>query len=261
MVVRLRLVITALVAALLVYGALQGWASYRRMTLVGLTDRRCSADGWVVTGRVPDDWGGLCGYDTANARLIASGTRPDVVMIGDSLTAGWPEIALPGGGAGIVTRGVGGQSSSQILLRFRQDALSLRPKIIHMLMGTNDLAGLTGPVTLDQVAGNVLTMAELAHLHGHAVILGTVPPARDFLWFRFGDPAPDVRRLNERLRWLAAHNGLVLADYHAVLARPDGSLRQELYMDDGIHLNAAGYAAIQPVFEAALAQARRRPAR
>lgn len=252
---RTRFLVAALIAALLGWGGLSGWQFYRHMQLVGLSDRPCSADGHIVTGRFLDDWGQLCGFRADNRRLLASGARPEVVMIGDSLTAAWPEQ-----GQRIVMRGIAGQSSSQILLRFRQDALALNPRVIHILMGTNDLVGLTGPVTLDQYAGNLLDMVELAQARGETVIVGTIPPARSFLWFHLGDPAPDVDRLNARLRQLAKARGLVLADYHAALVHPDGSTRTDLFMDDGIHLTRTGYAAIQPVFDAALAEARARQA-
>lgn len=254
---RTRNLAIALIIALLAWGGLSGWQLYRHMQLVGLSDRPCNARGEVVTGRFLDDWAQLCGFREDNRRLLASGARLDVVMIGDSLTAAWP-----GQGPRIAMRGIAGQSSSQILLRFRQDALALNPRVIHILMGTNDLVGLTGPVTLDQYAGNLLDMVELAQARGETVIVGTIPPARSFLWFHLGDPAPDIDRLNARLRQLAKTHGLVLADYHAALVRRDGSARTELFMDDGIHLTAAGYAAIQPVFDAALAEARaRQPAR
>lgn len=254
MAIRLRVVIAALVAGLAVYAGLHRWQDHRRMGLVGLTDRPCGADGTVVTGRGLDDWATLCGYREANRKLIASGTRPEVVMIGDSLTTGWPETLLPG--PQVVTRGVGGQASGQVLLRFRQDALALHPRLIHILVGTNDLAGLTGPMTLDQITGNLLDMVELAQAHGIRVILGTVPPARDFEGLRLGDPAPDIARLNRRLRQVAAERHLVLADYHAALVGADGRPREDLYMDDGIHLTAQGYEALRPVLDAALAKVR-----
>lgn len=258
MIVRLRVVIVALAAGLLVYTGVFAWQGYRRMSQIGLTDQPCTADGLTITGRAADDWGWLCGYRAENQRLIASGIRPEVVMIGDSLTAAWPAhdpaIAPP-----IAMRGIGGQTSEKVLLRFRQDALSLRPRIIHLLVGSNDIAGYAGPFTATRYTDNMLDMIELARVHGQTVILGTIPPMRASSWLRANDPAPQIVRLNTRLRALATP-GVVLADYHAALARPDGSPRGGMLMDDGIHLAPAGYAAIRPVFEAALAEARKRQA-
>jgi len=250
--IRPRILVLALVAALGVYAAFTTWADHRRMALVGLTERPCGADGQVVTGRPLDDWATLCGYREENRRMIAAGIRPGVVMIGDSLTAAWPRAGLE---RHIVTRGVGGQASGQVLLRFRQDALALRPRIVHIWVGTNDIAGHTGPVALDQITANLLDMVERARAHGIKVIVGTVPPARDFKGFRLGDPAPDIARLNALLRHLSSRRGLVLADYHAALLRPDGTVRKALFMEDGIHLTAAGYEALRPVLTEALAKA------
>ena len=252
MAVRPRLVLIGLALALVVYLGLTAWYQHRRAALIGLTERPCTVEGRSATGSDMDDWAALCAWRAENRRLLASGRRPEMVMIGDSLTERWPGLD-----DGIITRGVGGQTSAQVLLRFRQDAIALRPRIVHILVGANDLLGLGGPVSADQFAGNVLDMVELAQLHGAAVIVGTVPPMRDFAGYKPGDPAPDIARLNARLSRLAASRGLVLADYHAALIGPDARRGQALFTDDGIHLSREGYAAMKPVLDAALAEARR----
>lgn len=249
MVVRLRILVLGLFLAGLVLVGHSLWQNQRRARLVGLTDTPCTPAGRSVTGSDFDDWGGLCFYRTSNAALRREGLHPEVVMIGDSITMGWPTL-----GTQVVNRGIGGQTSSQVLLRFRQDALDLSPRVIHLLLGSNDAFGLTGPVTLDQIDGNVRAMAEQARLHGAVLILGTIPPSKGFGGLFEPDPSPAIARVNERLRQIARQEGLVLADYHAALSRADGSIREELFVD-GIHPNAAGYAAMQPVYRATLSEA------
>ncbi|WP_052223218.1 GDSL-type esterase/lipase family protein [Novosphingobium malaysiense] len=251
MVLRPRIVLTGIALAVAVFLGLTFWHQSQRAALIGLTDRACTAEGRSVTGSDFDDWAALCAYREDNLAL-ANAPSPEVVMIGDSLTERWP-----GQTTGIVKRGVGGQSSAQVLLRFRQDALSLKPRIVHILLGTNDLLGLNGPFTIEQFEGNVLNMTELARLHGAVVVLGTVPPMRDFAGYKPGDPAPDVASLNTVLRKLAQTHGFGLADYHSVLVRPDGTRREELFGEDGLHLTAEGYRALQPVFDDALRRARK----
>lgn len=250
MVVRPRIVLTGIALAIAVFLGLTFWHQSQRAALIGLTDRACTPEGRSVTGSDLDDWAALCAYREENLAL-ASAPAPDVVMIGDSLTERWP-----GQTTGIVKRGVGGQSSAQILLRFRQDAVSLKPRIVHILLGTNDLLGLNGPFTIEQFEGNVLNMAELARLHGAVVILGTIPPMRDFAGYKPGDPAPDIARLNTALRALARTHGFGLADYHKALVHPDGTMREALFLEDGIHLTAQGYQRVQRVFDDALSRAR-----
>ena len=250
--VRLRFVLTGLALAGLVYAALHFAYDYRRAGLIGLSEQPCTAQGRSVTGSDRDDWAALCAWRAENRQL--GGQRPDVVMIGDSLTEHWPG-EIPG----VVRRGVSGQTGAQVLLRFRQDALDLHPRVIHILLGANDLLGFNGPFTARQFEGTVLDMVELAELHGARVILGTIPPMRDFGGYVRGDPAPGVARLNAVLRSIASRRGLVLADYHAALVMPDGTMRAELFAGDGRHLNARGYAVMQRVFDAALESARLPP--
>lgn len=252
--VRLSVLLAALLLGVAAYVAVGQYRAWTRAALVGLTDRPC-AGSEVVTGEAYDDWAARCFYRAQNARLTASGRQPEVVMIGDSLTMGWPDQ-----GEAIVSRGIGQQSSAQILLRFMPDAMKLHPRVVHILAGTNDVAGTTGPVSPDQLGDNLLAMVDIARARGVTVILGTIPPARGL---GPGDTRAAIARANEQIALLArTQPGVVLADYHAALARPDGSPREDLFLD-GVHPNAAGYAAMQPVFEGALETARvtRGPAR
>lgn len=248
---RRRIVLIGLALAAVVYLGLTFWYHRHRATLIGLTDQPCRADGRPVTGNGYDDWAALCRYRAENLQLASGHARPEVVMIGDSLTELWP-----GTDPRVANRGVMGQTSAQVLLRFRQDALALQPRVLHILLGTNDVLGVTGPVTLDQFEGNLLDMTELAQLHGAVVILGTIPPIEHFATFKPGEPARDVARVNAAIRNVAASRHLILADYHAALVNSDGSMREELFESDGIHLTAKGYAKMQAVFDEAVARAR-----
>lgn len=248
--VRLSFVTLGLLLAVAAYFLTGYLHERRRLALVGLTENACTADGGAVTGRDLDDWAGLCVYRARNTALIAAKAWPEIVMIGDSITMGWPDRDRD---RGIVNRGIGRQSSGQILLRFQPDAVALRPRIVHILVGTNDVAGTTGPVTLDQLTDNVRTMVTLAKAARMQVIVGTIPPASDYDFGHRGDPRAAIARVNEMLRILASNERIILVDYHAVLARPDGLPRTDLFAD-GVHPNPRGYAAIQPLFNRAVAE-------
>jgi lysophospholipase L1-like esterase len=250
MTIRLPVLLTGLLLAAGLHFGLGEWREAQRGALVGLSDNPCAPDGTVITGRPSDDWAARCFYRAQNVALMASGRRPEVVMIGDSLTMGWPVME------GVVDRGIGLQTSDQIMLRFREDVVQLSPRVVHILVGINDVAGITGPVTLEQYRGNLTAMIEMAQANGITVIIGTVPSARSFPLNPAITPGPAVTRLNGVVHSLADDYGLVLADYNAVMSLPDGSIRAQNYIDDGVHPGPAGYAAMQPVFDAALRQAR-----
>lgn len=247
--VRLPFILVGLASALGVYAGLSIWHSRQRAELVGLTGQPCASTGRSVTGHDFDDFAGLCVWREENRALLSAKSPVDVVMIGDSLIERWP-VRKPG----IVTRGVGGQTSAQVLIRFRQDAIALHPRTIHLLVGTNDLLGLGGPFTIAQFSDRVRDMIDLARLQGASVILGTIPPMRDYAGFKPGNPAPAVAQINDALRKAADTGGVALADYHAALSLPDGSIRQELFLEDGLHLKPEGYKVLQSVFDAALLQ-------
>lgn len=208
----------------------------------GMTDRPCSANGGPVTGDPKDDWARLCGYRLANAEMLKSDTRPGVVMIGDSITARSPFATR-----NIVNRGIAGQTSAQVMARFQQDAIALKPQVIHILVGINDVSGNAGPVSPDMFKDNIRAMVDMAEAHGITVILGTIPPARGFFWKPEVKPGFWVPMLNAWLAQYAREKGLILADYHAALSTSDGRIRQNYFTEDGVHPNAAGYAAMKPV--------------
>jgi len=140
-----------------------------------------------------------------------------------------------------------------MLLRFEADVLALKPAAVHILGGVNDIAGNTGPTTLEDLENNVMSMVELAKAHGVKVVLATPLPAAEFSWAPQLKPADAIARYVAWIKTYAAEQGLVLADYFTPLATPDGAMKPELTRD-GVHPNKAGYDAIEPVTRAAIAK-------
>lgn len=192
------------------------------------------------------DWPNLGRYETANAALIASGARPGVVFMGDSITEAWP-LADPNlFSTAHVCRGIGGQTSPQMLVRFYADVIGLNPKALHLLCGANDIAGNTGPTTPARYQASVRAMTELAAAHGARVILGAILPADRIGWRPGFDPRPWIAELNAWLAGLAAASGFAFADYHAALRDERDGLRAA-FSHDGVHPNRRGYAAMREV--------------
>lgn len=222
----------------------------------GLTDSPCPR---AVAGPAPDlarDWPNLCRYKEANALLVGA-TRPKVVFMGDSITEGWvagdPALFTND----VVGRGIGGQTSPQMLVRFRQDVVALRPRVVHIMAGTNDIAGNTGPATVQDYQNNILAMIDVARANGIAVVLAGIPPSQRLYWRGDLDPRPLIRELNAWLSATATEQGLVFVDYGTVLADADGGLRAD-FGNDGVHPNRSGYAAMRPLAERAIAAASER---
>jgi lysophospholipase L1-like esterase len=199
------------------------------------------------------DWPALCRFSADNARLIAASVKPSLVFMGDSITENWllGDPALFNDNS--VNRGIGGQTTPQMLLRFRADVVALRPSTVHILAGTNDVAGNTGPTTVNDFKNNIMSMVELAKANGIKVLLGSIPPAATFSWQPAIDPVPRIRELNAWLREYAAAQNLQYIDYYAALAGPAGELRSELG-NDGVHPNRDGYAIMKRLLDQALVQ-------
>ncbi len=198
------------------------------------------------------DWPNVCRYRAANADLmkLPDGER-QVVFMGDSITQNWGVADPAYFTHGTVNRGISGQTTPQMLARFRSDVIALKPRVVHIMAGVNDIAGNTGPVTLDDIKGNLASMVELAQANNIRVVLSTVLPAGSFSWSPDTKPAPAIDKLNAWIRAYAAEKHLVLADYYPALALPDGSMRSEFSLD-GVHPNKAGYRAMAPITEAAI---------
>lgn len=202
-----------------------------------------------------EDWARLSFYRVANSQL-GPPSRARVVFIGDSITEGWAAQPLFKDNPDFVGRGIGGQTLPQMLLRLRSDAIELKPAVIHLMGGTNDVAENTGPESDAEIQGYIMSMVELARANGIQVVLASIPPASDFPWRPGLNPAPRIRRLNTWYRDYATRQGLVYVDYASVLATPEGGVKPD-FSQDGVHPNAAGYAAMQSLATAAIRRALR----
>jgi lysophospholipase L1-like esterase len=205
-----------------------------------------------------NDFGELARYRAANAKLTPPAAGENrVVFLGDSITDGWLLTAFfPG--KPYVNRGIGGQTTAQMLVRFRQDVIALRPKVVVILAGTNDIAGNTGPVSLAEIEDNFASMAELARAHGIRVVFSSVIPVHNYtpasaITFPLRPPAQIVA-LNRWLKDYAAANGGVYLDYFAAMIDEHGLLRREL-AGDGLHPTKAGFAIMAPLAEQAIDRA------
>lgn len=213
------------------------------------------------------DWGFLAKYrDADNALPAPAPNELRVVFMGDSITEGWgmkgtngaPDRGVFFPGKPYVNRGISGQTSPQMLVRFRQDVIDLKPKVVVILAGTNDIAENTGKMTLEETAGNITSMSELARANRIRVVLCSTLPASDFSWHKGLQPAPKIRQLNAWIKDYAAKNGFVYVDYYSPMANAEGGLKSEL-SPDGVHPNAAGYAIMAPLAEAGIAEALKKP--
>jgi lysophospholipase L1-like esterase len=187
------------------------------------------------------DWPNLCKYRSADAALS---TPTKVVFIGDSITESWvtddPKLFTDG----VVGRGISGQTSPQILLRFFQDVIELRPRLVHIMAGTNDIAGNTGPTTKQDFKNNITAMVDLARAHHIQVALASILPASSFSWKAGLEPAATIKELNGWLRSYAQKSHVRYVDYYAVLNDGQGGFKAEL-THDGVHPNRDGYAAMR----------------
>jgi lysophospholipase L1-like esterase len=206
--------------------------------------------------RLLNDWPNLARYREANARagLPAAGEKR-VVFMGDSITDGWirlsPEFFQ---NHPYLDRGISGQTTPQMLIRFRQDVIALKPKAVVILAGTNDIAGNTGPSTPEMIEDNLMSMVELARANDIKVILASILPAYDFPWRRGLEPAKKIAAMNDWIKAYAARTGVTYLDYYSSMVDDRGGLNPELSAD-GVHPNKAGYAIMEPLAEKAIAQA------
>lgn len=209
-----------------------------------------------------DDWAQLNRYAAANASLAAPapGSKPRVVFFGDSLTDAWHNIGASFGPGQYVNRGISGQTTPQMVVRFRQDVINLHPAAVVILAGTNDIAGNTGPYVPAATHDNFLSMLDLAQANHIRVVVSSVLPASAFSWNPGQQPAQTIRDLNAWLKDVCAQRGLIYLDYYPALANADGGMRDGLSRD-GVHPTAAGYAIMEPLADKAIAQALAQPQR
>lgn len=203
-----------------------------------------------------NDWAGQCRYRDANAQA-AKAPAPRVVFMGDSITENWVRLDPDLFVGGVVGRGISGQTTPQMLVRFYADVVSLKPRVVHIMAGTNDIAGNTGPTSDDRFKANITAMVDLAQANGIAVVLASIPPAATFSWRPQLKPDPKIRELNAWLQGFAKARGLTYVDYHKALAGPQGEL-PAAYGSDGVHPIRAGYAVMRPLALQAIAEAERK---
>jgi lysophospholipase L1-like esterase len=206
--------------------------------------------------RLRTDWPFLQRYAAQNAvdRDLPAARRR-VVFIGDSITQGWfdkqPEFFI---GAGLIGRGIGGQVTAQMLVRFWPDVVALKPAAVHILAGVNDIAQNAGPYDLAATQANLQAMTTLAQAAGIKVILSTILPVAEFPWKPGLGPTAKVRTLNDWLKSYAAQSGAIVADYTRVLDDGAGGMKPGLAYD-GVHPTREGYDIMEPVALAAIARA------
>lgn len=201
------------------------------------------------------DWANFGKYQKQNASLekpIAGQKR--IVFMGDSITEFWsvlnPEFFA---GKPYINRGISGQTTPQMLVRFRADVVALHPEVVLIMAGTNDIAGNTGPSTLEMITDNIFSMVELAKANHIKVILCSVLPAADFPWEKGLEPADKIIALNAMIRKYAENNKIPYLDYFSEMVDKNKGLPKK-YSEDGVHPNKNGYEVMNPLAEKAIAK-------
>ena len=195
-----------------------------------------------------EDWPMLGRYAAANKALLASGVKTNIVFLGDSITEGWAGKRPPFFKPGRVGRGIGGQTTPQMVLRMMQDVIQLQPKYLHFMGGTNDIAGNTGPMTVPQTFDNIRLVADIARANGIKLLLASVPPADQFPWRPGLEVIKPIREINA---WSAANAkglGATWVDYTPILGTASGAMKPG-FASDGVHPTEAGYIAMESVLE------------
>lgn len=201
------------------------------------------------------DWPYLKKYEKENANLpILESGQKRIVFMGDSITEFWsvlcPEFF---DGKPYINRGISGQTTPQILIRFRPDVIALKPTIVVLLAGANDIAGNTGHSTLEMILNNIISMAELAKANHIKLILCSLLPAYDFPWKTGSFPAEKIETFNAILKKYADENEILYLDYYSTMVDEQKGLKAA-YADDGVHPNKAGYEVMAPLVEKAIAE-------
>jgi len=222
-------------------------------TAAQIADRQRAAD-----SALRNDWANLGRYREANGKLAASPPAAEeqrVVFMGNSITEGWARFfgdEFPG--KPYVGRGISGQTTPQMLVRFRQDVVALKPAVVVILAGTNDIAGNTGPSSLEMIEDNLASMTEIAQANHIRVVLCSVLPVFDYPWKRGLEPAPKIVALNSWIRSYAARVGATYVDFHSAMADERRGMQADLARD-GVHPTEAGYKLMAPLVERGIAAA------
>ena len=199
------------------------------------------------------DWANLAKYETQNNQLPSkqSGEKR-IVLLGDSITEFWSQIQPEFfDNTSYINRGISGQTTPQMLIRFRPDVLDLHPDVVVILAGVNDIAGNTGPTTNDAIFGNIISMVELAKANAIKVILCSVLPANNFYWRPNEKAAETIIQLNQLIQSYAKEHDIPYVDYHSAMADAKNGLPKE-FSEDSVHPNLKGYQTMQPLLEKAV---------
>lgn len=202
------------------------------------------------------DWPYLAKYRAENEKLgLPQPGEKRVVFMGNSITEGW-KVADPGffEKEGYINRGIGGQTTPQMLIRFRPDVIDLKPRVVVILAGTNDIAGNTGYSSLEMIEDNIASMADLARANGIKVVLSSVLPAYNFPWRKEIEPAGKIAELNTWIKDYANKNDFIYIDYYSEMVDERKGLKSS-YSEDGVHPNKAGYEVMRGLAEKAIAKA------
>lgn len=212
-----------------------------------------------VAAQGTGDWANYGRYAADNAAVKARGAHPDAVFMGNSITDGWAgQHKAFFADNNYVGRGISGQVTAQMLARFRADVIDLAPRAVVILAGTNDIAGNQGFVAVENIAANVISMAQLAKANGIKAVICSVLPAAEYPWRREVKDVPaKVRALNDLLREWARRNGAVYVDYFTPLADERGGLAAALAAD-GIHPTSEGYDRMEQILQPVLKKALRK---
>ncbi|GAB4135735.1 MAG: SGNH/GDSL hydrolase family protein [Ignavibacteriales bacterium] len=201
---------------------------------------------FVTASIMAQDWANLSRFAEENKKInVNENSESRVVFMGNSITEGWiksdPDFFKKNN---FVNRGISGQTTPQMLLRFRQDVINLKPAAVVILAGTNDLAGNTGPTTIEAIEGNLISMCELAKLNGIKVILCSILPAYDYWWNPGVFPTEKIITINSWIKSYATENNFGFVDYFSATADAEKALDKR-YSGDGIHPNEVGYSVMK----------------
>lgn len=211
---------------------------------------------FIIHTAQAQDWANIKRYEAANSKVQPRGKEEKrVVFMGDSITDFWINYdSAFFAGKPYFDRGISGQTTGQMLVRFREDVINLKPAVVVILAGINDIAENNGPSKLEDIFGNIVSMAQLAKTNGIKVVLASVLPADTLPWRPLINPTPKVAALNNMIKTYAAKNNTIYLDYFTAMADGKSGLRTDL-AKDAVHPNLQGYKAMEPLAEEAIREA------